>query len=161
VSDVNLAGKFTALGAAVARIRSPEFGVIGQGMRFVAAGGTAALISLAATITLAEVVGLPFEVAFVLGYSAAVSAHFTLQRVFVWRHHGEFALPIHQQLIRYVPIALTNYGVVALAIALLPNLLRVAPLPVYLAATAAMTVLSFLLLRTRVFHPDEVAGERE
>ena len=110
------------LAAAVRWIRSPDLGVIGQGMRFALAGVTTAVVSLVTTITLAEGVGLAFEAAFAIGYAVAVTTHFTLQRVFVWMHREAFALPIHLQLVRYVPIALGNYGVVAVAIAVLPHL---------------------------------------
>ena len=148
------------LAAAVAWIRSPDLGVIGQGMRFALAGVTTAVVSLVTTITLAEGVGLPFEAAFAIGYAIAVMTHFTLQRVFVWMHREAFALPIHLQLVRYVPIALSNYGVVALAIAILPRLLGVAALFVYLGATLVVTLVSFLLFRTRVFHADTPAEGR-
>lgn len=160
------AGKSTAfakarcrLMAAVAWIRSPEFGLIGQGMRFAIAGMTASVVSLGLTITLAQGFGLPFEAAFAIGYTIAVMTHFTLQRVFVWTRHEEFALPVHHQLARYLPIAVCNYATVALAIALLPHLLHVAALVVYLGATAVVTVMSFLLFRTRVFHAEELVGE--
>jgi putative flippase GtrA len=143
----------------VAWVRSPELGLIGQGARYAAAGATVALVALATTITLAEGVGLPYEAAFAIGYSLAIATHFTLQRVFVWSHHEGFALPFHQQLVRYLPIALGNYGFVAAAIALLPQLLGVATLIVYLGATALATVVGFLLLRSRVFHADVIDAE--
>jgi putative flippase GtrA len=146
--------------AAVVWVRSPELGLIGQGARYALAGATVAFVALATTITLAEGAGLAYEAAFAIGYSLALAAHFTLQRVFVWSHHEGFALPIHHQLFRYLPIALGNYGFVAAAIALLPHLLGVATLIVYLAATAVVTVVAFLLLRSRVFHADTPANGR-
>jgi putative flippase GtrA len=155
---VSLPGKSAVL-AAAAWIRSPELGLVGQGMRFAIAGATAALVSLGATITLSQGCTLPLEAAFAIGYATGLTAHFTLQRVFVWRHHAEFALSGQHQLARYLPIALTNYGVIALAIALLPRLLGVAPVAVYLVATGVVTTISFLLFRTRVFHAGDLGKE--
>jgi putative flippase GtrA len=148
------ASKSTALAAAIAWIRAPDADLIGLGMRFAITGVTVALVSLGATITLAQGVGLPFEAAFAIGYSIAIATHFTLQRVFVWTHHTGFALPLRHQIARYLPVALTNYALVALAIAVLPQLLHVASLVVYLGATAIVTVVSFLLFRAHVFHAD-------
>lgn len=142
------------LAVGVAWIRSPELGLIGQGVRFAMAGATASVVSLVITITLAQGAGLPFEAAFAIGYFVAVITHFTLQRIFVWAHSGAFALAMHDQLVRYVPIALCNYGSVALALALLPHALGVSSLAVYLGATAVVTVISFLLFRTNVFHAE-------
>jgi putative flippase GtrA len=147
------------LALGVAWIRSPELGLIGQGVRFAIAGATAAVVSLGLTITLAQGVGLPFEAAFAIGYFIAVMTHFTLQRVFVWSHSEAFALQIHHQVVRYIPIALCNYGTVALALALLPHALGVSSLVVYLGATAVVTVVSFLLFRTNVFHAQEPGEE--
>ena len=109
---------------------------------------------LTATVVLAKGFGLPFEAAFGIGYALALITHFTLQRFFVWSHHEEFALPIHHQLGRYLPVALSNYGLVALAIAVLPRALGTSSLVAYLAATAFMTVVSFLIFRSRVFHAE-------
>lgn len=138
--------------AAIAWIRRPELGLLGQGIRYAMVGATVAVMSLTGTIILAEVVGLPYELAFAISYTIAVTTHFTLQRLFVWVHHEGFALPIHRQLVRYLPVTLTNYGVVAAAIAVLPHLLGISTLIVYVGATVAITLVSFVLLRQRIFH---------
>jgi putative flippase GtrA len=145
--------------AAIVWLRRPELGTLGQGIRYALAGGTVALVSLTVTIVLAQGVGIAFEVSFVIGYTLAVITHFTLQRVFVWSHHEEFALPIHHQLGRYLPVALTNYGLVALAIAFLPHALGASTLVVYVSATALVTLCSFVILRSRVFHAEKSSGD--
>jgi putative flippase GtrA len=145
--------------AAVVWIRRPELGLLGQGIRYAIAGATVASVSLAGTIVLAEGAGFAYEVAFAIAYSAAVVTHFILQRYFVWSHHEEYALPLHLQLVRYLPIAATNYGIVAGALALLPHALHTSSLHVYLVSTVSMTAISFLLFRTSVFHAQGGAEE--
>jgi putative flippase GtrA len=144
--------------AAVGWIRRPELGVLGQGIRFAIAGATVAVVALTGTIVLAEGFGLTYEAAFGIAYTAAVATHFSLQRYFVWSHHTEFALPLQLQLVRYLPIALANYGVVATALEVLPRALHASSLDVYLIATFAMTALSFILFRTSVFHAKQSSG---
>jgi len=90
-----------------------------------------------------------------------VLTHFTLQRYFVWSHHEEFALPLHFQIVRYLPIAAFNYGVVAIAIAILPHALHTQSRVVYLASTLSMTAISFALFRTSVFHAQEASGPEQ
>src|SRR5437870_7001438 len=68
--------------------------VAGAGLRFVLSGATVALVYTATTLLLADVVGLPFEVALVTGYAVGLATHFTLQRLFVWVHAAGFALPL-------------------------------------------------------------------
>ena len=140
--------------AGVAWLRSTEAGIIGQGARFAVAGATVMVVSLSVTIILATVVGIAFELAFAIGFGTGLVTHFTLQRLFVWTHHEGFALPIHHQLARYLPIALSNYGLTAASIAVLPRALGLPQLVVYLGATALFTVTSFILFRTRVFHAE-------
>lgn len=133
---------------------------MGQGMRYTLTGATVAFVAVAVTIALAEGARLPYEAAYAIGYSVAIITHFSLQRWFVWAHHEGFALSIHHQLARYLPFALFNYGCVAAAIALVPHLLGVTTSAAYLGATVVMTILGFLVLRTRIFHSGRVADEQ-
>jgi len=55
------------------------------------------------TIVLADVAGVPFQVALAMGFSAGLVVQFTLYRLFVWSHHEEFALPVHQQVVPSSP----------------------------------------------------------
>jgi putative flippase GtrA len=141
--------------AAVVWIRQPELGLLGQGLRYAIAGATVAFVSIAGTLSLGEGAGLSYAVAFSCAYAVAVVVHFTLQRYFVWSHHEEYALPLHLQLVRYLPIAAVNYGVVEVAILVLPHALHIPERDVYLGMTVLMTVTSFLLFRTSVFHAQE------
>ncbi len=126
----------------------------GQGIRFAVAGGTVALLYLTVTTVLADVVGLPFQVALVLGFSASIATHFTLQRYFVWVHHEEFALSLRTQAARYLVLAAAQYGLTAAATAILPRALHIDTELVYLATFAVITPTSFVLFRHRVFHPE-------
>ncbi|HEY2161004.1 MAG TPA: GtrA family protein [Solirubrobacteraceae bacterium] len=125
----------------------------GQGMRFAASGGVVALVYIAATTLLAEVIGIPFEVALAIGFSLAIATHFALQRVFVWAHADGFALPMRRQALRYLPMAGLQYGLTAAATAVLPAALGVPTEVVYLCAAGVLSAVNFFVFRARVFHP--------
>jgi putative flippase GtrA len=140
--------------ARIARLRSPEAGLPGQGIRFAFVGAGVALLYLTLTTVLADVVGLPFELALVLAFSISIAVHFALQRHFVWVHHEEFALPIRAQALRFLVLAGIQYGVTAASTAVLPGALHVDTELVYLATFAVVTPATFIIFRHRVFHPE-------
>ena len=80
------------------------------------------------------------------------SVHFTLQRLFVWTHHEEFALPLSHQIGRYLFVAAAQYGVTAASTALLPSALGLPTEVVYLATVAVLLVVNFLVFRNAIFH---------
>lgn len=124
-----------------------------QGFRFVLSGGIVALVYVGSTILLADVIGLPFEAALAIGFAVAIATHFSLQRLFVWRHPAAFALPLHHQLVRYLAIAGAQYGLTAAITATLPHALHVSPEVVYLPTVAVISATNFLVFRSRIFHP--------
>lgn len=136
----------------VRELRSPNSGLFGQGTRFALAGGTVAVVYLAVTTILANVVGLPFQVALAIGFGVGLMIHFSLQRTFVWLHHEEFALPLHHQAGRYLLAAGVQYGVTAASTSILPSLLGVATELVYLVTVAVVFSANFLLFRNGIFH---------
>jgi putative flippase GtrA len=101
---------------------------------------------------LSSVVGLPFELALTIGFCIAVAVHFTLQRLFVWIHHEEFALPLHHQAGRYLVSAGTQYGLTLASTSLLPPVLGLPVEVVYLATVLVLVCGNFLILRHGVFH---------
>jgi putative flippase GtrA len=131
----------------------------GQGLRFLISGGLVALVYTGTTTLLAEVVGIPFEVAIPIGFSIGLVTHFTLQRVFVWTHAEGFALPIEHQLVRYLALAAVQYGVTALSTATLPAALGISTEIVYLATVAVISVVNFVLFRSHVFGAAVAAPE--
>ena len=133
-------------------IRSPRWGVYGQGFRFALSGGFVALVYATATTVLHEVFALPFELALAIGYVLSAVVHYTLQRVFVWRHAERFALRTNRQLVRYLCVSGSQYGLTALATARLPSLLGVPVEVVYLPTMLTLAVVNFVIFRTRVFH---------
>src|SRR5687767_8830549 len=92
----------------------------GHAARFWIAGGAMSLFYLGLTSILA-VIGIPFQVALIISFLAAVALHFTLQRVFVWSRRREYALPMRQQLQRYLPLVVVQYVTTATATAILPT----------------------------------------
>jgi putative flippase GtrA len=136
----------------VLALKAPESGLLGQGVRFGLAGATVALVYLATTTILAEGVGLPFQAALAIGFCVGIIVHFTLQRVFVWAYHEEFALPLHHQLGRYLIVAAMQYGVTAASTGLLPSALGIPTELVYLATVAVVLSANFLLFRNGIFH---------
>jgi putative flippase GtrA len=142
----------SSLAAAARDLRSPRTGLLGQGLRFVMTGGVVALVYLITTTVLAEFVGLPFQLALAIGFCVGLVVHFTLQRVFVWVHHEEFALPLHQQVGRYLLVAAIQYGLTAASTALLPSLLGWPTETVYLVTVAVLVTTNFLVFRFAIFH---------
>jgi len=135
-------------------LRSPESGVLGQGVRFVLAGGTVALIYLTTTTVLHHVFDMPFQLALIVGTVTGVLTHFTLQRLFVWVHHEEFALGLHEQVGRYLLLAGAQYALTALSTSVLPGVLDVPVTPVYFATAFTLAVVNFLVFRGRIFHAE-------
>jgi putative flippase GtrA len=136
----------------------PESGVTGQGVRYALAGGSVAVVYLATTTFLALVVGLPFQAALPIGFVVGLGFHFTLQRLFVWLHEEEFALPIRRQARRYLMVAGAQYGTTAASTALLPGVLGLPTEAVYLMTVVLIAVANFLLFRNVVFHPGAAEG---
>jgi putative flippase GtrA len=142
-------------------LRAPDPGILRQGIRFALAGGTVALVYLTTTTVLAEVFGVPFQAALAIGFSAGLLVHFTLQRLFVWTHHEEFALPLHHQVGRYLTLSAAQYGVTAASTALLPAALNVSAEAVYLATVAVLVSANFLVFRHGIFHARAAAPEQD
>ena len=114
-------------------------------------------VYVAATLLLADVVGLAFQLALAIGLVIAVTTHFVAQRLFVWSRADEFALPVRRQAGRYIAITLSQYGLTALSTAVLPAALGVPTNVVYVATVVCLTGLTFLLLRAHVFHSEQGA----
>jgi putative flippase GtrA len=140
-------------------LREPDPGILRQGFRFALAGSSVMLVYLTTTTVLAEVFDWPFQAALVIGFSVGLLVHFTLQRIFVWTHHEEFALPLHHQVGRYLTVAAAQYGVTAASTALLPSALSVSTEAIYLATVAVVTSTNFLVLRNGIFHPKPAATD--
>ena len=136
-------------------LRSAESGWLRHGVRYAIAGTGVAGVYVITTLFLADVAGLPFQIALAVGLVVAVTTHFLAQRLFVWSHEQAFALPARRQASRYLAITLVQYGLTALATSVLPSALGLPTNVVYLAAVACLTVLTFVLLRTQVFHPEK------
>jgi putative flippase GtrA len=95
---------------------------------------------------------MPFQAALIVGLGVGLVIHFTLQRLFVWTHHDEFALPLHHQLGRYVVVTALQYGVTAASTWLLPSVLGVSAELVYLGTVVVVIATNFLVFRNGIFH---------
>jgi putative flippase GtrA len=119
--------------------------------RFVIAGGAMAVFYMGLTSLLA-LMGVPFQAALILSFLANVALHFTLQRVFVWPQRRDYALALHHQLQRYLPLVVIQYVLTVAATATLPGWLDLPVLAVYIGITVSYTVFNFLFFRSRIFH---------
>lgn len=135
-------------------LRSPDSGVLGQGVRYAIAGGTVALVYLTVTTVLADGFGVPFQVALAIGFVSGLLVHFTLQRFFVWVHHTEFALGLGAQVGRYLLVAGVQYAITALVTSVVPGALGVPVTPVYFATALTLAGINFLIFRSGVFHAE-------
>jgi putative flippase GtrA len=121
-------------------------------IRYGISGLMVATVYLGLPVVLNAAVGLSIEAGIPIAYVVAISLHFTLQRLFVFRHVESFALSKRQQAMRYVVIAAFQYPTTAIATALLPGLLGISERVAYLATAIVIVVLTYAVLRTRVFH---------
>lgn len=142
----------------VGRWVGPDSGLLGQGVRYVLAGGVVATVYLLSTTILAVVVGLPFQEALLIGFVLGLAVHFTLQRAFVWVHHEEFALPLRRQARRYLVMAGTQYGATAASTSLLPSVLGLPTEVVYVITVLLLASGNFLFFRNAVFHSERSEG---
>ena len=140
---------------AVRFLRSPSSGLLGQGVRYGLVGAAVALVYLSTTTVLAEVVRIRFQIALAIGFCVAIVVHFTLQRLFVWIHEDEFALPLHHQAGRYLTVAGTQYGLTIASTSLLPAALGVSTEIVYLVTVAVLASTNFLVYRHGIFQADQ------
>lgn len=129
----------------------PARALLAQGGRFAAVGAFITVLYLAVTTGL-RVSGLPWAPAIAVGYAVATSTHFVLHRTVVFRREEGFALSLGQQLPRFLVVVLCQYAVTTLAMTYLPGLLGLPELLVFFAVAAVVTVASFALLRTKLFH---------
>lgn len=142
--------------------RSPKWGLAGQGLRFALSGCLVAIVYVATTTLLHEALTAPFQLALAIGFATSVALHFTLQRLFVWRHHERFALAPHHQAVRYLGVCATQYAITALSTSQLPSLLAMPVEAIYVITTVAVASGNFIVFRHRVFHAvpgyAEIAG---
>jgi putative flippase GtrA len=149
-SQATRASALRVLPSGVRRLRGP--GLLSQGARYLLTGGAAAITYLGTTTVLADLVGLPFQVALAIGFCAGLLTHFTLQRVFVWAHRNQYALPLHHQAARYLVFAAAQYGVTAASTAVLPATLGLPVELVYFGTVMILISLNFIVFRNMVFH---------
>jgi len=127
-------------------------GLPGQGLRFALTGCIVALIYLTTTTVLADIIGMPFQVALAIGFCVGLATHFMLQRMFVWAHAEEFALPVRRQARRYLTAAAIQYGVTSASTSLLPFALDVPTEIVYVVTAVVVASVNFLVFRHGIFH---------
>jgi putative flippase GtrA len=139
--------------AFVRDLRSPRWGLAGQGIRFVISGCVVAIVYVTLTLALHDGLGVPFQIALVIGFVLSVALHFTLQRVFVWRHYERFALATHHQAVRYLGLSASQYALTALSTSRMPAVLGLPLEVVYVATMITLASVNFVVFRGRVFHP--------
>jgi putative flippase GtrA len=135
-------------------IRSPQWGVTGQLFRFALSGSVVAVVYVSVTTVLHDVFTVPFQIALAIGFLVGLALHFTLQRVFVWKHYESFALAMRNQAVRYLCLCASQYGVTALATAELPGLVGLPVEVVYLTTMLTLAAFNFLFFRGRIFHSE-------
>jgi putative flippase GtrA len=141
-------------------VRSPDWGLAGQGFRFALSCVVVTCTYVTITTVLHDVFALPFQLALAIGFGLSVCLHFTLQRLFVWRHHEKFALAVHHQVARYLCVCGSQYGITALSTSQLPGVLGLPVEVVYLATMLSITGVNFVVFRGRVFHPGPARDEQ-
>jgi putative flippase GtrA len=152
VNATTTSGRLHLARAFLRDVRSPEWGLAGQGFRFALSGGIVASVYVTVTTLLHDALMLPFQLALAIGFVVSVCLHFTLQRLFVWRHYESFALALHHQAARYLGMCATQYALTALTTSQLPGPLGLPVEVVYLATMLTIAALNFVVFRGRIFH---------
>ena len=137
---------------AVRHVRATDIGLIGRGLRYVIAGGIVTGIYLTITTVLANIFGVPFQLALGIGFATALVVHFSLQRFFVWVHIEEFSLSVRGQIGRYLLVAATQYGTTAAVTAFLPSVLHISTTIVFFAWTICIAASNFVIFGRGIFH---------
>ena len=117
-----------------------------EGGRFLAVGAFITVLYLAVTTGMREGAGAPWWLAIAVGYAIATSTHFVLHRKVTFAKR-RFQLTVGQQAVRFIAVVLAQYAVTTTAMSLLPS-----TLVTFLCVAAVVTVVSFVVLRTRLFH---------
>jgi putative flippase GtrA len=138
-------------------IRRDRSLLLRQAFRFALSGSLVALVYLATTTLLHEVLAVPFQIALAIGFTLGLCLHFTLQRLFVWRHRERFALQMHRQVGRYLLVTGAQYGITALSTSQLPALVGMSVEVVYLTTIFVITLFNFIIFRGHVFHAGSAA----
>jgi len=117
-----------------------------EGGRFVAVGAFITVLYLSVTTVMRTLLDAPWWLAIAVGYVIATSTHFVLHRKVTFAK-DEFQLTTAQQAVRFVAVVVVQYAFTATAMAVLPSSLLT-----FFCVAAIVTVVSFLVLRTRLFH---------
>ena len=123
-----------------------------QGAIFASVGVIVLVVYTGLTALLAGPVGLPFQIALALSYGTALALNFTLHRTFTFASDSGYALRLPGQIARFLALALFQYVVTALAIALLPDALGLPEFAVWAIVMATFAIGNFLALRLTTFH---------
>jgi putative flippase GtrA len=118
--------------------------------RYLTAGSFVAVVNLGTGAVLLAL-GVEVQLTVAIAYLAAITTHFTLQRLFVFAGEGAFALTLGQQLRRYLAMAAVQYPATAGLVALLVAI-GFANLAAVVCAALLVTPATYFLLRTRMFH---------
>ncbi len=117
-----------------------------EGVRFVAVGAFITVLYVSVTTVMRVVFDAPWWLAIAVGYVIATSTHFVLHRKVTFAK-DEFQLTTAQQAWRFIAVVVCQYAFTATAMSVLPS-----SLVTFFCVAAFVTVVSFLLLRTRLFH---------
>jgi len=124
----------------------------GQMGRYAITGIVVAIVYIGATLGLSGPGGLPVQVAIPVAILIAAILHFTMQRFFVFASGDEYQLGMTGQLRRYAVLNAGQYVATAAGTALGHHVLGLRQQVAYVICALAITSVTFLFLRTRVFH---------
>jgi putative flippase GtrA len=126
--------------------------VLSQFLRYGVAGLTSTLVYVTLTLLLSGPVGLPIQLGIAIGYLCAIVVNFLLQRHFVFRHAGDFALSTRHQAGYYVLVGAVVVGGSAAATTWLPDVLGTSARLVYFGTVLVTPLFTYTVFRLRAFH---------
>jgi putative flippase GtrA len=119
--------------------------------RFGVSGGAVALVNLGAMTLLVAGFDVGAQIALVVSYVLGLTAHFTLNRQWVFSPDDAYHLHLTVQGVRYLVSVATIYGLTALSLATVPGALDAPSLAVYYVTVLALSVVNFFVLQSFVF----------
>jgi len=132
--------------------------VILQLLRFGVTGGVVFGVYTGGTLLLSGPIGMPIYAAIAVAYLVGVILNFTLQRHFVFLDRATFALPLRAQFLRYLIAGALLYGATSVAVSTLPGVIGTSQRVVFVIVVAPISLLSFTLVRTAIFHMPRSTG---
>lgn len=116
---------------------------------FLIVGALSALVNLASFGVMWQVLGLNYLFAATVSYILSVLFHFTCNRRFTFKNHGN---NLYQQIKKYIVMVTLNLGITLLVVRTIVDVLHLSPYLGIVGAIAFTVTIGYCMSRFWVFH---------